>query len=40
MKRNIVLRSAGLALWLAVIFAALPAYGLLGPVTLEKLVKD
>lgn len=40
MKRNIVLRNAGFALWVAVIFAALPAYGMLAPVTLEELVKS
>ncbi len=33
MKRNIVLGSVEFALWLLVIFATLPAYGLLEPLS-------
>lgn len=39
MGRNIVLGSMGFALWLATIFVALPAYGLIVPMSLEELIK-
>jgi len=39
MGRKIVLGGAGLALLLVVMFIALPAYGLMAPISLEELVK-